>query len=137
MLSIKHLYGGIDIPTTNYCADTSQADKELDQLQRTAQMTAASVARAVRRSYATLSLFVRSANIAIDASLDLLIQSMFLFSEALATQATAEGFLGSPRALVLFGFSTMMFYRAVMLQGERSDIADAFDNVLTGFNIWI
>ena len=134
---IKHHYGGINIPTTNYCADTSEADKELEQLQRTAQMVAASVIRATRRSYATLSLFVRSANIAIDTSLDLLIQSMLLFSEAIATQATAESFLGSPRALVLFGMSTMMFYRAMALRGESSEISDAFDNILTGINIWL
>ena len=62
---------------------------------------------------------------------------MFLFAEAITAQATAESFLGSPRALVLYGMGTLFFYRAMALQGQRSEISDAFDSFITASNIWL
>lgn len=106
-------------------------------MQRSAEITAQTVLTLTRRGYATLSLFTRAAGAAINVSLDLLIQSMFLFAEAITAQATAESFLGSPRALVLYGMGALFFYRATVLQGQRSEITDAFDSLLTASNIWI
>ena len=117
--------------------DTTEADRELESLQRSAEITAQSVLRVTRRSYATVSLFARAAGEAINVSLDMLIQSMFLYAEALTAQASAESLLGSPRALLLYGMATLMFYRAMILQGQRSEISETFDTMLTAANIWI
>ena len=117
--------------------DTSEAERELAALQRSAEITAQTVLTLTRRGYATLSLFSRAAGQAVSVSLDLLIQSTFLFAEALTAQASAESLLGSPRALLLYGMATLFFYRATVLQGQRSEIDNAFDSLLTAANIWI
>lgn len=123
--------------TAKVKVDTEEAQRELDSLKRSAMITAQIAIRTARRGYATLSLFARASGMVIGASLDMLVQSMFLYAEALTAQASAEGVLGSPRALMLYGMATIMFYRAIVLQGQRNEIADAFDTMLTAANIWI
>lgn len=125
------------MPTTNYCADTSQAEEELDSLRRSAIITANLVLRTVRKGYATVSLFARASGDAINLSLDMLVQAMFLYAEALTAQATAETLLGSPRALLLFGLGTLMFYRAIVLQGQKNEITETLDTFLTAGNMWV
>jgi hypothetical protein len=117
--------------------DTEEAQRELDSLKRGALITAQTVIRTVRRGYATISLFARASGQAIDLSLDMLVQSMFLYAEALTLQATAEGVLGSPRALLLASMATLMFYRAIVLAGQKSEVTEALDTFLTAGNIWL
>lgn len=128
---------GYLLPDVDVTVDISEGMRELASLQRSAEITAQTVLTVTRKSYATVSLFARAAGEAINVSLDMLIQSMFLYAEALTAQATAESLLGSPRAILLFGMATLMFYRAIVLMGQRSEIDDAFDTMLTGMNIWI
>lgn len=123
--------------TAKATVDTEEAKRELESLKRGALITAQTVLRTTRRGYATISLFARAAGQAIDVSLDMLVQSMFLYAEALTAQASAEGVLGSPRALLLAGMATLFFYRAVALAGKKSEIVEQFDTILTVGNIWI
>lgn len=125
------------MPEVDLTIDASEAERELASLKHSAEITLATALSSVRKGFATISLFTQAAGTAINLSLDMLIQSMLLFGEALSAQATAESFLGSPRALILYGMATVFFYRAVVLQGQRSEITDAFDSIITGASIWL
>lgn len=121
----------------NVTVDTTEADRELQELQRSAQITSQSVIRTARRSFATLNIVLDAFDIAIGAALEALIQSAFLFAESLAEFAAAETVLGSPRGILLFTMSAVLFYRAVMLQGQRNQITDIIDAGNRIGNIWL
>jgi hypothetical protein len=122
---------------TKVTVDTTEAERELDQLQRHTVLVANQTLSTVRKGYTSISLFMEIIGQSVNLALDMLIQSMLMYAESFTLFATAESVVGSPRAILLFSMATMMFYRAVMMRGEADRFTKAFDAGMRIGSLWL
>lgn len=117
----------MSINVEDVTVDTTKAEAQLEAIDRAIELTARSVLTVSRKSFATLSILLGAFGAGIDASLNALVNSAFLFAESFLLFAEAETILGSPRAILLFLTASVLFYRAIVLEGERDEITKTLD----------
>lgn len=126
----------MSIPVENVVVDTRTAQAQLEAIQRATELTARSVLTTSRKAFATLNILLGAFGAGIDASLEALTNSAFLFAESFLLFAESETLLGSPRAVLLFLTASVLFYRAIALQGERNAIVNQFDALTRVGMMW-
>lgn len=117
----------MSINVENIEVDTTKAQAQLEAIDRATQLTAQTVLSVSRKSFATLSILLGAFGAGIDASLNALVDSAFLFAESFLLFAQAKTFLGSPRAVLLFLTASILFYQAIALRGQQSEITKGLD----------
>ena len=118
--------------------DTAQAQAALAQLEQHAGMTSAKIMRIAKKGYQTITLLADIIGKALPMWFSLMSQAAFMASAMFAELAAAEtvsGFLAA-KALVTFSIATLLFYRGLEIQAEKSQVEMELNSILRVGNIW-
>ena len=120
-------------------ADTSEAMQDLQQLDTQAKITASEVMSITKRSYESLVLLGDLFGQTIPVYMNMLVESLFMASEALITLATAESVtvIGLAKAGITFAMAAMLFYRAVELRGKTNQMTNKLNTVIQIARTWV
>jgi hypothetical protein len=124
--------------TAKVDVDTGDAKRELDQLERHADLTAKTVIATTRKGYQSLVLLADIMGETIPMYVNLMASAAFMAAEMFAEIATAEtasGYLIG-KAAITFGLAAMLFYRGVMLQQQAGEIEDKLNSTYQLVNMW-
>ena len=123
---------------TKVTVDTTEADEQLDQLRVHASMVSKNVMMNVRKGYNSLVLMLDIMGETIPMAVNLAAQALFLAAEGFQTLAFAESMtvIGAAHAGLLFIMASMLFYRALTIQGEASVIENKLNSSIQLVNMW-
>lgn len=112
--------------------DTIQAHEELKALEIQSEVTRSLVIEDVRKGWSALTLFLDIFHIALPESLNLLAAGAFMSAEMFKTLGAAETLTGVLAAKAIFTFTaaSMMFYRAIALQFQASEIEQSISSTI-------
>ncbi len=118
--------------------DTSEMIASLKQLEQHAAITAQTVLSTTKKGYQSLILLADIFGVALPMMFTLLIEATFMAGTVFAEFATAETLSGwfALKAGITFAISTMMFYRALQLQAQKSEVENKLNSIMQLGNIW-
>ena len=117
---------------TDITVDTTQAEKELEQLRLHSAMTERTVLDTTRKSYEILALSAELFGMAIPIWFSLMAEMAMLAGtmfQELAKAETVSGWLAA-KAFVTFAISGMLFYRAMLILQRKSEAEAKLETVL-------
>jgi len=117
--------------------DTTKADAELKALEIQSNITAQNVMRDVRKGYSALTLFLDIFHVALPESVNLMASAALMAGQMFADLAAAETISGvfAAKAALTFTAASMMFYRAMMLQQQASEIEQSINSTIGLINL--
>lgn len=118
--------------------DTRDAQLELDQLRENADFTATSIMSITKKGYQSLRLLGDIFGIAIPMWFDLMATAAIMAGETFAELAAAETASGwlIAKAGVTFSISLMLFYRALTIQQQKTEVENKLNSILILGNLW-
>lgn len=117
---------------TDITVDTTQAEKELEQLVMHAKMHEATVLDITRKSYEIIALSAELFGMAIPIWFSLMAEMAMLAGtmfQELAKAETVSGWLAA-KAFVTFAIAGMLFYRALLIKQRKSEAETQLQTVL-------
>lgn len=118
--------------------DTTDAFKQLDQLEDAGERTFSNTLSGVRRGYDTLIQFAALTGQAIDQSYQLMAQGLFVAAETIIAIATAETLtvVGAAKAAFSFGLAVALFGKGfeILQEGEQARLQA--DNIIGLSSLW-
>lgn len=117
---------------TKVTVDPTEGHEALDQLEKHAEITAKSVMEGVSKSYQTVILLADIMGVAIPEWFNIMAASAIMAGEMFAELAAAETVSGvlAAKAWITFGIATTMFFRAMYIQQQKSEIESKLNSTL-------
>ena len=117
---------------TKVKVDTTEPEAALRQLEQHAEITARSVVETVNKGYQTMTFLGDIMGIALPEWFNLMASAALMAGEMFATLAAAETMTGllAAKAVVTFSIATMMFYRAMVIQMQRTEVENKLHSTL-------
>ena len=122
---------------TEVKVDTKQAKEELIALNMQAEITSQNVMRDIRKSYSALTLFLDIFHVVLPESINLLAAGSLMAGQMFADLAAAEtvSTIFAVKAALTFTAASLMFYRALMLQQQASEIEQSINSSIQFINL--
>ena len=119
--------------------DTTQAERDLQQLKQHVTMTEVSIMKSTKKVYQSFVLLADVFGYAVPMWFNLLASAAIMAGETFAALAAAETMSGwlAVKSIVTFGIATAMFYRGMILQTQASEAEQKLNSLLQFSNIWM
>ena len=112
--------------------NTEEAEAALNQLEKHAEITGKSVMKTVNRSYQSMILLADIMGIAIPEWFNIMASAAIMAGEMFSTLAAAEtvSVTLAWKAGITFSIATMMFFRAMQIQQQKSTVESSLHSTL-------
>ena len=118
--------------------DTTQAQRQLEELRQTSDLTAMAVMRNVRKGYESMILLSDLFNVMIPFYFQLLAQGAFMAGEMFVELGTAEAATGylAAKSVITFSMAALLFYRAAVLKSTGEEAGDKINTLIQLGRTW-
>ena len=125
--------------TAKVKVDTTEAIRELDELRQVNDITAQSVVNTARKGYQSLALLADLFGVAIPMWFNLMASAAFMAAETFTQLAAAETISGwmAAKAVVTYSLAAAMYFRAITLQNQATQIEQKLNTIVQLSNVWM
>jgi hypothetical protein len=119
--------------------DTTQAKRELQQLEHAARMTAATVLDVTKRGYQSITLMMQLLGQQVPMAVEMIAQAAFLVAETLITLASAEAItgIGVIKAGINLAMAYVLFNQAFAISAQAKEITQRANTAVQLMRVWI
>lgn len=124
--------------------DTTDAQRELDQLQQHADLTLKTVVSTTRKAYSSMLLMADIMGVAIPEFFSLIGTAVLMSASVIQELAAVEGGIGAitgnplliARAAFTFSLSIMLINRAMLLEQQKTEVESKLNSTIALLNLW-